>query len=164
MTKQFLKAGQISLVNGGYVVTTDGEKPVSNKAFIQAQTRAEYVCTFAQLAKGKDFKGKRPDSLTDLENEVRANLATKKKLFVSKPEVVEQSLTAQLKEEALSFINFQENSSKADSINAFLQEFTVLAEFDEFGLFFEEDIVKLNKLYTIEEVVEAVTSVIDLLK
>lgn len=164
MAKQFLKAGQVSLVNGGYLVITEGEKPVSNQTFIQAQHRAEYVCTFAQLAKGKDFKGKKADSLTDLENEVRVSLAAKQRTFVTKPTLVEQSLTAKLKEEALSFMNFQENSSKADSVNTFLQEFTVLAEFSEFGLFFDEDIVKLNKIYTIEEIIEAVTSVIDLLK
>lgn len=163
MNKQFLKAGQVSLVNGGYLVATDGQKPVSNTAFEVAQRHAEYVVTFAKLAKGKNFVGKKADSLQDLENEVRTALAAKKRTFVEKPTLVAGTLTTQLKEEALSFMNFQENLNKAEKINEFLQQFEVIAEFQEFGLFFDENIVKLNKIYTMEEIVESVTSVIDLL-
>ena len=36
-------------------------------------------------------------------------------------------------------------------------------EFEEFGLFFEEEIVKLNKLYTMEDVTNAILATIDLL-
>ena len=163
MSKQFLKASEVSLKNGGYLVVTDGEKPVSNVEFVAAQRSAEYVITYARLAAGKDFTGKKADSLLELETEVRASLAAKQRTFVEKPTIVEQTLTRQLRDEALSFINFQEDSTKADKINKFLSQFEVVAEFEDFGLFFSEDIVKLNKIYTMDEVVTAVTSVIDLL-
>ncbi len=163
MGKQFLKSADIQLLNGGYLSNKEGQ-PVNNEQFVKAQKHAEYVVTFATLAKGKDFTGKKADSLSDLEAEVKALLATKQKTFVSKPTEVKKPLTAQLAEEAMAFMTFQENSGKVDKINSFLQQFEVLDEFFEFGLFFESDIVKLNKIYTMKEVVDAVTEVIDLLK
>tara|TARA_R110000868_G_scaffold179968_2_gene420417 strand:+ start:132 stop:626 length:495 start_codon:yes stop_codon:yes gene_type:complete len=164
MGKQFLKNGQVELVNGGYLSTKEGGNPVSNAEYVKAQQHAEYVVTFATLAKGKDFVGKRADSLVDLQNEVSKALAAKKKVFVAKPTAIEKTLTKQLQDEAMAFMNFEENSSKVDKVNNFLQQFAVLDEFEIFGLFFESDIVKLNKLYTMSEVVTAVQEVIDLLK
>lgn len=163
MGKQFLKNGQVELQNGGYLSTKDGN-PVSNAEYVKAQQHAEYVVTFATLAKGKDFVGKRADSLVDLQNEVSKALAAKKKVFVAKPTAIEKTLTKQLQNEAMAFMNFEENSSKVDKVNNFLQQFAVLDEFEIFGLFFESDIVKLNKLYTMAEVVTSVQEVIDLLK
>lgn len=163
MSKKFLKSNEIQLLNGGYLSDMSGT-PVYNKDLVACLKHAEYVMTFAKLAKGKDFKGKKADSLFDLESEVITALLLKKRTFVDKPTMTVGTLTAQLKEEALSFMNFAEDSSKVDKINSFLSKFETLAEFEEFGLFFEEDIVKLNEIYTMTEVVEAVTSVIDLLK
>lgn len=163
MGKQFLKNGQVVLMNGGYVSNEEG-KPVFNQDFVNAQKHAEYVVTFAGLAKGKNFKGVKADSLSDLETEVRKSIAAKQKVFVTKPVEVTRTLTEQLKVEAMSFMDFQENSSKIDKINNFLQAFTVLDEFETYGLFFEENIVKLNKLYTMKEVTDSVTEVIDLLE
>jgi hypothetical protein len=163
MSKKFLKKADLQLINGGYL-SDKNENPVSNAAFVAAQKHAEYVVTFAVVAKGKDFVGKKADSLQELETQVRNLLAVKNRTFVEKPNLVAGSLTAQLKEEALLFMNFQENVSKVDKINNFLKTFEVVAEFEEFGLFFEEEVVKLNRIYTIKEIVEAVSEVIDLLK
>jgi len=162
MSKQFLKKDDLQLLNGGYLSNKSSE-PVNNVAFVNAQKHAEYVITFAALAKGKDFTGKKADCLQSLKNEVNALLTSKKRTFVEKPSLIEQTLTKQLKDEAMSFMNFQENSSKVDKINGFLAQFEVIAEFEEFGLFFESDIVKLNKIYTMENVTTAVKEVIDLL-
>jgi hypothetical protein len=63
----------------------------------------------------------------------------------------------------LAFIDFQETSSKVNKVNNFLQQFTVLHDFETFGLFFTQDIVKLNKIYTVAEIKQAVTEVIDLI-
>jgi len=163
MGKQFLKNGEVELVNGGYLSNKEG-KPVFNQEFVNAQKHAEYVVTFAELAKGKDFVGKKADCLSQLEAEVRKALTAKQKTFVSKPTPVEKTLTKQLAQEALAFMTFEENSGKVDKINSFLQSFVVLDEYETYGLFFEENIVKLNKIYTMVEVTAAVTEVIDLLK
>lgn len=159
----FLKSTDIQLNSGGYLTTKD-EKPVSNAEFVKAQKSAEYVIVFAKLAKGKDFKGKQADSLSSLKAEVQAYFNNSRPtVFVEKPTEVVRPVTDSLAKEALVFINFQETSSRVDKINNFLQQFNVINEFESFGLFFSQDIVKLTKIYTIAEITEAVTSVIDLL-
>jgi len=162
MSKVFLKIDQIQLINGGYLSTKEGN-PVSNEAFVIAQKHAEWVVTFAELAKGKDFTSKQADTLIALQIEVRNALAKKTTKFVAEPKEVTRELNSKLAKEALAFINYQEDISKVSKINQFLQQFEVINEFEEFGLFFEQEITKLNKIYTMDEVVKAVTSVIDLL-
>ena len=164
MSKIFVKKEELTLVNGGYVVTGKNETPVYNEQFITVQKHAEWVVTFAEKAKGKDFVGKQADSIADVKAEVIKALASKGVEYVKGPKNVKQDLTEKLKEEALAFIKFQGESSKTEKINKFLQQFNVIQEFEEFGLYFEEDICKLNKIYTIEEIVAAVTSVIDVIE
>jgi hypothetical protein len=163
MSKIFVKKDELNLVNGGYLVTGKEETPVYNLEFIAAQRHAEWVVTFAEKAKGKDFVGKQADSIADVKAEVMKALASKGVEYVKGPKNVKQDLTEKLKEEALAFIKFQGESSKTEKVNKFLQQFNTLNEFSEFGLYFTEDICKLNKIYTIEEVVNAVTEIIYLL-
>jgi hypothetical protein len=159
----FLKKGEIQLINGGYLSDSKGN-PVSNTQFYEAQLQAEYVITFAEFAKGKDFKGKKADSLADLTKEVREFLyLTKPVSYVEKPKEVKRPVTDSLAKEALSFIEFQEKSNIAQKVNNYMQRFNVLHDFEEFGLFFDQQIVKLNKIYTVEEIKTAVNSVIGLL-
>ena len=163
MSKIFVKKEELALINGGYLVIKEKETPVYNEQFITVQKHAEWVVTFAEKAKGKDFIGKQADSIADVRAEVMKALANKGVEYVKSPKKVKQDLTEKLQEEALAFIKYQGESSKAEKINKFLQQFNTLNEFSEFGLYFTEDICKLNKIYTIEEVVNAVTEIIDLL-
>jgi TPP-dependent trihydroxycyclohexane-1,2-dione (THcHDO) dehydratase len=163
MNKVFLKKADLQLINGGYLSTKDGS-PVYNQSFVDAQRHAEFIVTYATMAKGKDFKGKKADSIEDLRKEVM-DIVNKNKAvcFVAKPDTIKRPTSDKLAAEAMAFINFQESSSKVDKINSFLQQFKVLQEFEDFGLFFENEIVKLNKIYTLQEVIAAVTETIDLL-
>jgi hypothetical protein len=163
MSKIFVKKNELMLVNGGYVVTGKNETPVYNKQFITVQKHAEWVVTFAEKAKGKDFVGKQADSIADVVAETFKALSKSDVEYVKAPKKVKQDLTEKLQEEALAFIEYQGESSKAEKINKFLQQFNIIQEFEEFGLYFEEDVCKLNKIYTIEEIVKAVTEVIDLI-
>ena len=163
MSKIFVKKEELTLVNGGYVVTGKNETPVYNEQFITVQKHAEWVVTFAEKEKGKDFVGKVPDSIESVKEEVRKALSSKGVEYVKAPKKVKQDLTEKLQEEALAFIKYQGESSKTEKINKFLQQFNIIQEFEEFGLYFEEDICKLNKIYTIEEIVAAVTAVIDII-
>ena len=79
------------------------------------------------------------------------------------PKEVKRPMNEKLQSEALAFIDFQTSSSKTEKINQFLQQFSILKEFEDFGLFFEEEIVKLNKIYTMDDVIKAVTDTVDLL-
>ena len=159
--KTFLTQDKVELKNGNHLF--NGENPVTNAEFVKAQQAAEYVIKFAELAKGKSFKDVKAYSLAQLRMEVMESLAQKDEVFVQKPTAVDQPLTKQLAEEALSFINFKENSTKIDQINEFMQQFRVLQDFETVGLFFDQGIVKLNRIYTVKEVLEAVSSTIELL-
>jgi len=163
MSKQFLKKADLQLANGGYLSNKD-KSPVNNAEFVTAQRHAEYIVTFAKMAKGKDFKGKKADSIDELRSAVSKLVQGNQAIeFVAKPDTVKRPTGDKLAKEALAFISFQDDSSKVKKINDFLQQFKVLNEFEEFGLFFEEDIVKLNNIYTLKEVVDAVTETIDLI-
>jgi hypothetical protein len=158
---KFVKSAGIQLLNGGYVSDKDGS-PITNEAFINAQKRAEYIVTFAKHAKGKDFVGKKADSLDVLMAAVNAELAEQTVEFVAKPKAVKKKLTEQIAEEAMAFMDFKDESSKVEKMNAFMAEFVILKDFEDFGLFFEDGIVKLNKIYTIKDIVTAVKETIDL--
>lgn len=161
--KQFIKKEGLQLLNGGYLSNMEGN-PVYNEGFVTLQKHAEYICTFAELAKTKDFVGKKADSLEALRKEVNDKLYSKEKIvFVDSPKKIKRKITDELSKEALAFINYQKDVSKVDKINNFLQQFSLLKEFEDFGLFFTDDIVKLNKIYTIEEITNAVKETIDLL-
>lgn len=153
---QFLKSSDIQLINGGYLVNSSTEAPVYNEAFVNAQRHAEKVVLFAQCAKGKNFKTQKVDSIADVEKEVAELLAKKDVQYVETPTTVKRELTDKLAEEALSWMTFQKGKTNADKINGLLQEFNIIHEFEKFGLFFTGSIVKLNKIYTMKEIIEAV--------
>lgn len=162
MTKEFLKKEEIQLINGGYLSNKDGQ-PIYNEAFYNAQKRAEFVVTFATMAKDKDFEGKEAYSVEQLREEVYTKLNDKNiKEFVPVPKVPKQTITNKLKDEALNFIEFQDNKTNINKLNKVLSQFEIIDEFEEFGLFFEQEICKLNKIYTMTEIVKAVTPVINL--
>ena len=163
MAKEFLTNSEVAIVKG--YLSKDGDKvlPIYNKDFVEAQKHAEYVVTFAAMAKGKDFVGKKAESLADFKAEVASALAKKSTEYVAAPKKVEKTLHKQLEDEALKFISYTEESEKVGKMNEFLQKFNVINEFEEVGLFFEQDIVKMSKIYTIKEITEAVKSIITLL-
>ena len=160
---KFVKKSELQLLNGGYVSDKDGA-PVTNADFIAAQKRAEYVVTFAKHAKNKDFVGKETDCLAECRADVAKELDELNKVeFIKAPKKVAKKLSDQLADEAMAFMNWEEESTKVEKINAFLTDFKVLKDFEDHGLFFEDGIVKLNKIYTIKDVTKAVEQTIDLL-
>jgi hypothetical protein len=163
---KFVKKGELTLVNGGYLsIGKKGEViPVSNVAFEEVQKHAEYIVTFAKLAKGKDFVGKAPETLGALVEEVQRELAKKDTVYVAIPAMPARSINDQFAAEALAWHNGGKEQKKAQLINEYMQQFNVIQEFEEFGLFFNDGVAKLNKIYTVEEITAAVKDCIDLLK
>lgn len=159
--KQFVKSTDLEVKNGGYL-TANGN-PVGHPEFVKAQQAAEYVVKFAELAKGKNFKSVKVDSLADLRSEVMAALSQKSIQFVAAPTPVERPLTQQLTAEAMAFIGFQDNVQTTSKVNEFMQQFAVLHDFEQNGLYFDQEIVRLTKIYTVKEITDAVMSCIELL-
>jgi len=165
MSKQFIKVGELKLIGSGYLVNSK-EEPVTNTEFVSAQKQAEFVVVLAEKAKGKDFKGKDADSMQALKNEVWNLLnGNKVKAYIDAPEKPKATIGDKLKAEAMDFINYDKNTEKIGKVNKFLNQFNSISEYEEFGLYFgqPDQPVKLNKIYTIAEIVKAVESVIDLL-
>lgn len=158
--KNFLK--EVKLINNGYLVNTNDE-PVTHAEFEKAQHLAEYVCTFSEMSVNKNFKSTKADSLSDFADEVRAKIANNApRVYLDKKDVSTGELTSKLAEEAMNFMKNMKENDKIGKINDFMQQFNVLVELEEFGLLFESGVTKLNKIYTIAEIKEAVTKVIDL--
>ena len=119
MSKLFKKAGEVELINGGYVSDAEG-KPVTNVAFIDAQVRAHRLVTIAAAMEGKNFVANKVDS---------------------------------------SFMQADEEAQDANRINKNMQEFCVISEFENHGLFFKAGVSKLEKIYSIEEILVAAETV-----
>lgn len=162
MSKKFLTKEEVFVVKGYLSSDKTSVKPIGNAAFIAAQEQAEYVITFAKMAKGKDFKGNEAENLASFKNKVTEALSKKDTIYVSDPKKPERKISKQLSDEALAFINYEEKIEETSKVNDFLQKFNIISEFEEIGLFWDEEIVKINKIYTIAEITKAVKEVIDL--
>jgi len=158
---KFLKQSQIELTPSGHLSVSGGEmNPISHEGFVAAQTQAHYLVTLASNLKGKTFKAPKVDNFNDIVTETvnQINSADVVK-YATEPTKPEMKLKNQLAEEAMAWINFNKDSSETDKVNQAMQQFNVLKDFEEFGLFFSEGIVRLNKIYTIAEILEAVKAI-----
>ena len=162
--KEFLSSKEVEVANGGYLFNTDKKpQPVTNEAFVVAQQQAEFVVTFAKMAKGKNFKTVKGVDLSAFTLSVYNSLQEKDAEYVSVPEPKKGKTQVALAKEALKYITDTEGKTTAIKVNAYLQQFNVLRDFEQFGLFFESGISKINKIYTVKEITQAVESVIELL-
>lgn len=158
--KTFVKKEQLEIKNGGYLLF-DG-KPVNNNEFVEAQKEAEYIITFTKIAKTKNFKSIKIDNIDDVKREVHQKLNEKSVKFVEVPSIKEGKLHNSLKLEALDFIKNQNEVEKAQKINEFMQQFRILKTFEEVGLYFDDGLVQLNNIYTVDEILKSVNEYIDL--
>ena len=155
MSKAFKKAGEVSLINGGYVSNAEGA-PINNAAFVAAQKKAEWLVLLAAKMKGKTFVQGQADSIKDLISEVDAQLSSSQvESFIKMPSKPKRSLAAQLSEEALEFCKHAVDTAQAEKVNLKLQEFSIVNEFETFGLFFKAGVAKLNSIYTMKQITNA---------
>lgn len=152
----FLKKTDLSLKNGGYL-TTGKDKPVTHEAFVEQQVRAHYLVTLANKVKNANFKQVEVDSFTSILKEVKEELANSTHVYVNSPKAPVRKITNSLTNETLAWVKFQEGVGTSERINTMMQEFNTLNEFEEFGLYFTEGIVKLNGIYSVAQVLKAVT-------
>lgn len=151
----FKKKGEVQLINGGYLSSKTG-KPVSNAAFVNAQQKAHWLVTLASKMAGKTFTVASPDDINDLiaqtDQEINGNSVEE---FIKTPKAPVSKITKALEEEALGFVEFHKEVAVSERINNKLQEFKVISEFENFGLFFNSGVVKLNEIYTVKQITEA---------
>ena len=159
----FVKATELKLTNGGYL-TVDG-KPMYNYEFVNAQERVAELALYIEAAKGETLKDTKATLDYDkLLTKVEALKAAKKTTtFVEAKKLPKQTLQAKLHKEAMEFINATTENEKIDALNKSLQEFQVIKDFEDFGLYFSDGIIKLEKIYTLAETIEIVKKSIEIL-
>lgn len=157
---KFKKSTDVVLANGGYVSDSSSKDPMTNVEFVKAQQEAHFLVTLAERMKGKTFTSTQGENFSALASEIRDELnSTKTTEFVKTPKAPSQKITDSLAKEALAFMEHVEESEVTNRINDKLQAFAIVNEFEEFGLFFKSGIVKLEKIYTMEEITKAATAV-----
>lgn len=154
---KFLKKTDLTLANGGYLVT--GETPVFHAEFVNKQREAHSLVTLANKVRGVDFSVKKPVSFESLRQEVFKEINEQQaRAYVAAPTKPELTYTDGLAKEAMKWLDFEKSKSISERVNEMLQRFNIITEFEEFGLYFNTDqITKLSGIYTIEQIVDAVT-------
>lgn len=160
---EFVKKGELKIKGNGYLVNKK-EEPVSHAGFVAAQEKAHYLVKLSKAVEGKNFEGKKADSfeaiVTEVVNAIKNESTVKYAADVKEPNM---KLRDQLAEEALNWVKFEEDKDLNDKINSAMQQFNVIKDFEEFGLFFSKDIVKIPAIYTIDQILAAVKVVEPLL-
>lgn len=155
----FIKSKELQLINGGYLANKE-EKPVYHAEFVEAQDKAHYLVKLAEAIKGKDFAGKKADSFTAIVDEVSKKINDTQAIEYAKAgKEPKMKLRDDLKKEAMAFLEFESSKDLTKKINEDMQAFNIIQEFEEFGLYFEEEIIKLPAIYTIAEILKAVTAI-----
>jgi hypothetical protein len=150
----FLSKSDITL-NNGYLVAKGTEKiiPIDNFGFVNAQKSAYELDVLVQTLKEKDFVGRPADSFLSAVEE--ANVKAKEAFqttYTVKIDKPVNKLSEQLKEEALNQMKYQTEIETAKKLNQQMQRYCTISQFEEIGLHFKEQVVKLPKIYTIEEI------------
>lgn len=158
---KFFKSGDLKVLSNGYLVDGDNN-PWMNEEFVKAQQQAEIIIKFAEACKGKNFKQVAIDNPAAIWKQVLEEVSNKNLTsYLDTPIKPNMELTNKLQTEAMSWMNFHDESTKTADINAYMQRFNVINDFENVGIFFTEGVVKISKIYTIEEIKAALVSNID---
>lgn len=156
---KFVKKNDLKLINGGYLADKD-ENPVTHDEFVKLQKKSHFLVLFAEKIKDKDFEGKSPDDLILILSEVQKDIAKSDIVEYQKfPKPPKTTIIDSLTLESLKWLDYQKEEKLAADTNKDMQMFNTIKEFEEFGLYFKEGLVKLKKIYTIKEIVEAVNTI-----
>lgn len=154
---EFLKSNEIALNAAGYLVTVGTNKPVNHKEFAEQQKRAHYVVKLAEAIKDKNFKAVSVDNLDAISKKVQSEIDSSDVMnYVTPPDKPTSAVNDELVKFALDFASYEDDKVKTDKINTFMQSFNAINGVEEVGDYFFEGLVKLNKIYSIAEILAAV--------
>ena len=152
----FLKKNELSLINGGYLVGKN-DIAVNHYQFVNLQNEAHYLVSLSQKIKDVSFKTTSVKSFAEYVNETKKEIENENRVYLQLPESPGTPTMDILQKEATAWLNSKDNEVKTEKINRIMQKFNTIAEFEEFGLYFNtEQTVKLKKIYTLEEILNAV--------
>lgn len=154
---EFLKASELTLNPANYLISKVSNKPVTHSSFVYQQITAEYIVRLAEAIKDKNFTPGKIDSLDQIKAEVRAEMSkASQRTYLADAVKPVSKVQDELTQHALDFIKYQENQNEVETINQIMQEYNTIAAIEEVGDYFSEGLVQLNKIYSINEILEAV--------
>ena len=99
------------------------------------------------------------DSLDAIMTEVRNSISASTKVsYISSPTKPTSSVNEEMVNFALNFAKYEDEKIQAEKLNEIMQQFNKINDLEKIGDFFQEGLVKLNKVYSIAEIQEAVVS------
>jgi hypothetical protein len=160
---EFLTLKQVELNKANYLVSKESKKPVNHAAFVEQQNKAHYIILLAEAIKGKTFKVGKLDNLDAIKAAVKASMTNDTRSYVEAPKQPQSKVNDEMVEFALNFAKFEDEKDKVAQVNEFMQQFNAVQDVQEVGDYFSEGVVKVAKLYTIEQILAAVQTNIDVL-
>ena len=162
---EFLTSKELGLNPAGYLISTTSKKPVSHAKFEAEQRAAEYIVKLAEATVGKSFKAAKVDSFAEISMQVqKAIQETTKTTYVEVPAKPKSALVDELVNFAMSFEGYNEDKQVAEKINQVMQEYNTIYAIENIGDYFSEGLVKLSKIYAIEEILAAVKQIASIAK
>jgi hypothetical protein len=154
---EFLTNQNLSLNKAGYLVSTESKKPVTHVEFVNQQKAAHYLVTLSNAIKDKTFVVGKADSYDAIKAEVlrSINEATVVQ-YATAPAEPTSALLDELVKYATDFDSYHDTKVSVSKINEFMNQFNKINDVEQVGDYFSEGLVKLNKIYTIEEILAAV--------
>jgi hypothetical protein len=154
---EFLKSTDLALNPAGYLVGKKSGKPVNHEVFVRQQKAAEYVVKLSEAIKDKNFKCGKVDDLEQIKAEVMAAINAKNtKSYVADPKKPVSKANEELVKYALDFVEYEKTKSDIEKINQLMAQFDVVDAIETVGDYFSEGLCKLNAIYTIDQILEAV--------
>lgn len=162
---EFLKLNDLELNPAKYLIAKKSQKPVTHAAFVAQQQSAHYIVSLASAIKGKTFKADKLDSLDAIKAEVRAAIDAKNtREYVAAPTKPVSKVNDEMVQFALDYAKFKTDESKAKELNKIMAEFDAIDGVESVGDYFSEGLVKLNKIYSTDEILAAVKATAEVLK
>jgi len=156
---EFLTSKDLDLNPAGYLVSKSTNKPVKHGMYAAAQDRAHYLVELSKAVQGKNFKTAKVDCLRTIEDSVRAKISAEAIInYIPTPTKPVSTINDELVQFALDFANYETEKSDSEKINTIMNTFNVINAVETTGDYFEEALVKLNKIYSIAEIQSAVNA------
>ena len=160
---EFLKLVDVKLNEAGYLVSVKTDKPVNNEAFVNAQNEAHLFVSIANECKGKKFKAAEVSVFASIVDKVKKSLSEEAIYeYETAPKKPDLSIADKIAAEGVAFAEFEGKQSKASKVNKLLAQFEAIRKTEQVGEYFEEGVVNLKKLYSIDDLVTAARIIVDI--
>ena len=154
---EFLTSKDLSLNAANYLISSSSKKPVAHLEFVKQQQAAEYLVKLAEAIKDKTFTESKVDNLAAIKAEVLRSIKEATVVqYATAPAEPTNALLDELVKYAEDFDSYHDTKVSVSKINEFMNQFNKINDVEQVGDYFFEGLVKLNKIYTIEEILAAV--------